>query len=67
MEYLSSDEAQQIYAEANNEFPANPDVSPTGIVAEWGELNADTLSLQTIAENADDAVRMVDRVDYDNP
>ncbi|MCK7544648.1 Fe(3+) ABC transporter substrate-binding protein [Marinobacter bryozoorum] len=67
MEYLSSDEAQQIYAEANNEFPANPDVSPTGIVAEWGELNADTLSLQTIAENANDAVRMVDRVDYDNP
>lgn len=66
MEYLSSDEAQQIYAEANNEFPANPEVSPTGIVAEWGELNADTLSLQTIADKADKAVRMVDRVDYDN-
>ena len=66
MEFLSGDEAQQIYAEANSEFPANPDVQPTGIVAEWGELNADTLSLQTIAENADKAVRMVDRVDYDN-
>lgn len=66
MEYLSSDEAQQIYAEANHEFPANPDVSPTGIVAEWGELNADSLSLQTIADNSDEAVRMVDRVDYDN-
>ena len=66
MEFLSGDEAQQIYAEANSEFPANPDVAPTGIVAEWGELNADTLSLQTIAENADKAVRMVDRVDYDN-
>lgn len=66
MEFLSSDEAQQIYAEANSEFPANPEVSPTGIVAQWGELNADTLSLQTIADNADKAVRMVDRVDYDN-
>ncbi|MFL1404946.1 Fe(3+) ABC transporter substrate-binding protein [Marinobacter sp. M1N3S26] len=66
MEFLSGDEAQQIYAEANSEFPANPEVPATGIVAEWGELNADTLSLQTIAENADKAVRMVDRVDYDN-
>lgn len=66
MEFLSGDEAQQIYAEANSEFPANPEVKPTGIVAEWGELNADTLPLQTIAENADEAVRMVDRVDYDN-
>lgn len=66
MEYLSSDNAQQIYAEANSEFPANPEVSATGIVAQWGELNADTLSLQEIADNADKAVRMVDRVDYDN-
>lgn len=66
MEFLSQDEAQQIYAEANSEFPANPDVSPTGIVAEWGELNADTLSLQEIADNRNAAVRMVDRVDYDN-
>ncbi|MFW5823832.1 MAG: Fe(3+) ABC transporter substrate-binding protein [Marinobacter sp.] len=66
MEYLASDEAQQIYAEANNEYPANPDVSPTGIVAEWGELNPDSLSLQEIADSADEAVRMIDRVDYDN-
>lgn len=66
MEFLSGDEAQQIYAEANSEFPANPSVPATGIVAEWGELNADTLSLQAIADNADEAVRMVDRVDYDN-
>lgn len=66
MEYLSGDEAQQIYAEANSEYPANPDVAPTGIVAGWGELNPDELSLQTIADNRNAAVRMTDRVDYDN-
>ncbi len=65
MEYLSSAEAQQIYARANNEFPGNPNVPPTGIVAEWDELNPDTLPLQTIAEHSPEAVRMVDRVDYD--
>ncbi len=66
MEFLSQDRAQQIYAEANTEYPANPNVEPSGLVASWGELNPDALSLQTIAENREAAVRMVDRVDYDN-
>ncbi|SDX45262.1 Fe(3+) ABC transporter substrate-binding protein [Marinobacter mobilis] len=66
MEFLSQDRAQQIYAGANTEYPANPNVEPSGLVASWGELNPDALSLQTIAENREAAVRMVDRVDYDN-
>ncbi|PXX91657.1 iron ABC transporter substrate-binding protein [Marinobacter vulgaris] len=66
MEFLSQPEAQKIYAEANTEYPANPDVKPSGIVAEWGDINPDDLSLQEIADNRDAAVRMVDRVDYDN-
>ncbi|MBO6850400.1 MAG: Fe(3+) ABC transporter substrate-binding protein [Marinobacter sp.] len=65
MEFLSTDEAQRIYAEANTEYPANPDVQPSGLVAEWGEINPDDLSLQEIANNRDAAVKLVDRVDYD--
>ena len=65
MEFLSSPEAQRIYAEANTEYPANPEVKPTGLVAEWGEINPDDLSLQTIAENREAAVKLVDRVNYD--
>lgn len=65
MEFLSTDEAQRIYAEANTEYPANPDVKPSGLVAEWGEINPDDLSLQEIAENRNAAVKLVDRVDYD--
>ncbi|UDL03537.1 Fe(3+) ABC transporter substrate-binding protein [Marinobacter sp. CA1] len=66
MEFLSQEKAQQIYAEANTEYPANPDVEPSGMVAGWGELHPDSLSLQEIAERRNAAVRMVDRVDYDN-
>lgn len=65
MEFLSSPEAQRIYAEANTEYPANPEVKPSGLVAEWGEINPDDLSLQEIAENREAAVKMVDRVNYD--
>ncbi len=65
MEFLSSPEAQGIYASDNTEYPANPNVKPTGLVAEWGEIQPDSLSLQTIAENRNAAVKLVDRVDYD--
>ncbi len=65
MEFLSSANAQRIYAEANSEYPANPEVKPTGLVAEWGEMTPDRLSLQEIANNRNAAVRLVDRVDYD--
>lgn len=65
MEFLSSANAQRIYAEANSEYPANPEVKPTGLVAEWGEMTPDKLSLQEIANNRNAAVRLVDRVDYD--
>jgi len=66
MEFLSSPEAQRIYAEANFEYPANPDIQPSGIVAEWGEIHPDDLSLQEIAEHRNAAVKMVNRVDYDS-
>ncbi|SFM23382.1 Fe(3+) ABC transporter substrate-binding protein [Marinobacter zhejiangensis] len=66
MEFLSQEKAQQIYAEANTEYPANPNVQPSGLVASWGEMHADSLPLQTIADNREAAVKMVDRVDYDN-
>lgn len=65
MEFLSSPEAQRIYAEANTEYPANPEVEPSGLVAEWGEIHPDDLSLQEIAEHRNAAVKMVDRVNYD--
>jgi len=65
MEFLSSPEAQGIYATANTEYPANPNVQPTGLVAEWGKINPDSLSLQEIADKRNAAVKLVDRVDYD--
>jgi iron(III) transport system substrate-binding protein len=65
MEFLSSPEAQRIYSEANTEYPANPNVKPSGLVAEWGEIHPDNLSLQEIADHRNAAVKLVDRVDYD--
>lgn len=66
MEFLTTEKAQHIYAEVNFEYPANPEVAPSKVVAGWGELNPDPLPLHDIAENREAAVKMVDRVNFDN-
>jgi iron(III) transport system substrate-binding protein len=64
MEFLASDEAQRIYAEANNEYPVNPKVPPSAIVQSWGKLNPDSLPLQNIAKYRKKASELVDKVGF---
>lgn len=66
MNYLTTEEAQSIYAKVNFEYPANPAVPPSDLVAGWGDLKPDNLPLETIADHREQAVKMVDRVRYDN-
>ncbi|WP_298431617.1 extracellular solute-binding protein [uncultured Jannaschia sp.] len=65
MEYLSSPEAQEIYANVVHEYPASPDASPSDLVAGWGALEADTTDLTAIASHRAEALRLVEEVDFD--
>lgn len=65
MEFMSGDEAQRLYAEANHEYPVKDDVARSELVASWGEFKADTLPLSEIAKNRPAASKLVDIVDYD--
>lgn len=66
IEFLSNDKAQRMYADMNYEYPVKEDVQPSGVVAEWGEFKADDLPLDEVAKYREAAVKMVDRVGYDN-
>ena len=66
IEFLASDKAQQMYADMNYEYPVKEDVQPSGVVASWGEFEADDLPLNEIAKHREAAVKMVDRVGFDN-
>jgi len=66
MEFLSSAEAQQLYADVNHEYPVNQNVEPSALVQSWGEFTYDTLPLAQIAKHRNDASRMADEVNYDN-
>jgi iron(III) transport system substrate-binding protein len=65
MEFLASPEAQQIYAEANGEYPVVEGVPASPLVESWGKLNADPLPLAKIAELRKKASELVDRVQFD--
>jgi iron(III) transport system substrate-binding protein len=65
MEYLASEQAQKIYATANNEYPVNPAVEPSEIVKSWGKLKPDALPLENIAKFRKKASELVDKVNFD--
>jgi iron(III) transport system substrate-binding protein len=65
MEFLVSDEAQQLYATANNEYPVSPKVQPSQIVQSWGPLKADTLPLENIGKYRKRASELIDKVNFD--
>ena len=65
MEWLSSDEAQRIYAETNHEFPVKAGVPRSALVESWGTFTPDSLNLSDIAKARGDAVKLIEDVDFD--
>jgi iron(III) transport system substrate-binding protein len=65
MEWLSSDEAQKIYAETNHEFPVKPGVERSALVKSWGEFTPDSLPLSDVAAKRPDALKLIEEVDFD--
>lgn len=66
MQYLSDEEAQKYYADVNAEYPVNPAVSPSELVASWGEFNGDEMPLDEISRYRVAASKLVDEVGYDH-
>jgi len=66
LEFLSGDLAQQMYAEQNYEYPVNPNVPWSGLLKSWGEFKVDPLPLAEIAQHRAQAIKLVDKVGYDD-
>ena len=65
MEFLSSGEAQEIYATANFEYPIAPGTKVGDLVKSWGSFNADNVNLMTIAKLRKKALKLTEIVDFD--
>ncbi|MFZ7276571.1 Fe(3+) ABC transporter substrate-binding protein [Avibacterium endocarditidis] len=65
VEFLSGDQAQHLYAELNHEYPVKPSVQKSKLVQSWGEFKQDNLPLEKIAENYENALKLIDEVKFD--
>jgi iron(III) transport system substrate-binding protein len=66
VEFLASDEAQSLYAAQNYEYPVNPAVKPSDVVAAWGRFTPDSLNVAEIAKNLGTAAKIVAEVGYND-
>lgn len=65
MDFLASDEAQAIYAETNHEFPIEPGVARSELVASWGAFTPDSLAMIEIARLRPEALKLIEEVNVD--
>jgi iron(III) transport system substrate-binding protein len=66
IEWLAGEKAQQIYADANYEYPIRPGVALNPTIASYGRLKADPLPIAKIAAQRKAASTLVDKVGFDN-
>lgn len=66
MRFLTGEKAQEIYAEANGEYPLREDAEWSEQLKALGDFKIDSLSLQAISDAREEALLMTDRVRYDH-
>jgi iron(III) transport system substrate-binding protein len=64
IEFLSSAEAQQMFADVSFEYPANPQASINPLVARWGKFKQDDINIAAAGEFQAAATRLADRAGY---
>lgn len=64
LEWLSSEKAQNLFADENMEYPVNPAVKPAAAVATWGEFKPSVINVTKAGELQAQAVKLMDRAAY---
>jgi iron(III) transport system substrate-binding protein len=66
LEFLASDQGQEMYADVNNEYPVKEGIPWSPLVKSWGAFKPDPISLNDIAALRKKASELVDRVGFDD-
>jgi len=64
LEWLSSEKAQNLFADANMEYPVNPRVEAHEYVKAWGDFKASEQNLAEAGKLQADAIKLMDRAGY---
>jgi iron(III) transport system substrate-binding protein len=63
-EWLSSEKAQNLFADLNMEYPANPRVKPSDTVGRWGTFQQNLINVEKAGELQRKAIMLMDRAGY---
>jgi len=64
LEWMTTPEAQGVFAGVNQEFPANPKVAPSEEVAAWGSFKADSIPVEVAGKRQAEAIKLMDRAGW---
>ncbi|GAA0334970.1 Fe(3+) ABC transporter substrate-binding protein [Bacillus carboniphilus] len=64
IEFLSSEDAQGIFAEGNNEYPVNPSVEPSETLKSWGDFIEQDIDLTVLGKNNSRAIQIFNEVGW---
>lgn len=64
LEFLTSEEAQFQFAEANYEYPVNPAVEPAQLLKSWGTFKEQDIQLTVLGENNAKAIMLFNEVGW---
>lgn len=64
VEWMTGEQAQKLFADLNQEFPANPQVKPSDEVAAWGDFKADSIAVEVAGKRQAQAIRLMDRAGW---
>lgn len=64
IEWLSSEKAQNQFADVNMEYPVNPKVAPDAKVAAWGSFKQNLINVKEAGSLQTKAVKLMDRANY---
>lgn len=64
LEWMTSEEAQGVFAGVNQEYPANPKVAPSKEVAAWGSFKADNIAVEVAGKRQAEAIKLMDRAGW---
>lgn len=64
IEWLSSAQAQNLFADGNMEYPVNWTVKPAAAVSAWGDFKPSTTNISKAGELQAQAVQLMDRAGY---
>ena len=65
LEFLASDDAQELYAKSNHEYPIRDNINVSDIVQSWGyPFKKDKLNLEELGKNNNLAVQIFDKVNW---